>query len=87
MAYRMSTSQVQSKVEQKPNIASLPKLRCSSGQQAGPGDRKDTLTRTTCCRLSMCISRRSISVPVHLASSIVRELIKGWGARSDGNET
>jgi hypothetical protein len=26
-------SQVQSKVEEKPNIASLPKLRCGGGQQ------------------------------------------------------
>jgi hypothetical protein len=33
-------SQLQSKVEVKPNIASLPKLRCGSGQQSQRGERK-----------------------------------------------
>jgi hypothetical protein len=33
MTYTAMVSQVQSKVEEKPNIASLPKLRCGGGQQ------------------------------------------------------
>jgi hypothetical protein len=73
-------SQVQSKVEAKPNIASLPKLRCSSGQQAWLERRTErmcskALTLTTCCRLSVCISRRSKSVPVHFDSTIVRLMV------------
>jgi hypothetical protein len=65
------SSQVASKVEEKPNIASLPKLRCGSGQRRDKATGFRALTLTTCCRLSVCISRRSMAVPIHCGSSIV----------------
>jgi hypothetical protein len=83
MIYRVRTSQVESKVEAKPNIASVPKLRYNGGQygRAGPAGpwrrrmvvRQGPLTLTTCCRLRVFMSRRSCSVPVHFGSSIVKE--------------
>jgi hypothetical protein len=74
MTYIETASQVARQVEAKPNIASLLKLRCSSGQLGREKQRAwlRALTLRTCSSLSVRISRRSISVPVHFGSSIVK---------------
>ena len=71
-------SQVASKHDAKPNMAILPKLRWGV-VRTDAGEGRSARTLTTCSMLSVCISRRSKAVPVHLGSSIVMDEGREFG--------